>query len=157
MVIISKTNLKKISNISRPYVFVPLAADILHHGHINILKKSNLLGSVIVGLITDKGLETYKGKPLLEFNKRKLIVKSIKYVDFIIPLSGLFFKEIIDKIKPDYFVHGDDWKRGPQKNARIETLQSMKKIGGKVIEIKYTKGVSSTKIKKFISQKNLLK
>ena len=157
MVIISKTNLKKISNISRPYVFVPLAADILHHGHINILKKSNLLGSVIVGLITDKGLETYKGKPLLKFKERKLIVKSIKYIDFIIPLNGLFFKEIIDEIKPDYFVHGDDWKRGPQKNARNETLQSMKKIGGKVIEIKYTKGVSSTKIKKFISQKNLLK
>ena len=153
MVIITKSNLNYISKIPRPHVFVPLAADIIHHGHIKILKKSSNYGSVIVGLMTDRGLETYKGTPFLTFNKRKLIVQSIKYVDFIIPLNGLFYREVTIKLNLDFFVHGTDWKNGPQRKARAQVIESMKKIGGRVIEIEYTKGISSSKIKKLLSKK----
>ena len=138
----------------RPLVFVPMAADIIHHGHINILKKSSQYGSVIVGLITDKGLETYKGKPIIKFTNRKKIIIAIKYVDYIIPLDGLTFAEIADKLKINFFVHGYDWKKGPQKKSRENLIKVMKKWGGKVIEIPYSKNISSTKIKKIYDNKN---
>jgi len=141
-------------NLKRPIVFVPMSADIIHHGHINILKKSKKYGKVIVGLMTDKGIESYKkAKPLMKYNERKIILQSIKYVDTIIPLPGLKYIEFAKKYKFDYFVHGDDWKKGPQSLQRSGLIKLVKKWKGKVIDIKYTSNISSNLIKKKI--KNL--
>lgn len=140
-------------NLKRPIVFVPMSADIIHHGHINILKKSKKYGKVIVGLMTDKGIESYKKvKPLMKYNERKIILQSIKYVDSIIPLPGLKYIEFAKKYKFDYFVHGDDWKKGPQSEQRSGLIKLVKKWKGKVIDIKYTSNISSNIIKKKIKK-----
>lgn len=126
-----------------------MSVDFLHHGHINILLQAKKYGKVIVGLMTDKGIASYKKKkPLVKFKDRKKILKHIKIVDKIIPIDGLLYTKFAKKYKFDYFMHGDDWKSGPQSEERIKLVEAMKKWRGKVIEPKYTKGISSSKIKK---------
>ena len=145
--IISKKDYENIKLLLRPLVFVPMAIDLLHHGHIKILKKSSELGTVIVGLMTDKGLINYKGPPLIKYKYRKEIINEIKTVDYVMPLNGLLYLEICEIIKPDYFVHGSDWRKGPQNKIRIKLINSISKWGGKVKEFKYTKNISSTILK----------
>ena len=94
---------------TRPYVFVPMCADYLHHGHINILQKASRYGNVIVGLMSDKAITTYKAnKSFLNFNNRKKIVQSIKYVKSVLTLKRLDFITATKKYKFDYVLHGDD-------------------------------------------------
>tara|TARA_B100001769_G_C21619633_1_gene347370 strand:- start:37 stop:495 length:459 start_codon:yes stop_codon:yes gene_type:complete len=146
--LISSKDLLKIKKLKRPFVFVPMAADIIHHGHIRILKKAKTYGNTIVGLMTDRGIKSYKKSPILNFRQRKEIIESIKYVDCIISLDGLVYGEIAEKLKINYFLHGSDWKKGPQSIARKKLLELSKRIGMKVIDVPYTKNISSTVIKK---------
>ena len=142
---------KKFFKFTRPYVFVPMCADYLHHGHINILQKASRYGNVIVGLMSDKAITTYKAnKSFLNFNNRKKIVKSIKYVKSVLTLQRLDFITATKKYKFDYVLHGDDWKKGPQAPQRKGLIEIMKNWKGKVIDVKYTKNISSTIIRKKI-------
>ena len=132
-------------------VYVGLSADILHKGHINILKKASLYGEVYVGLLTDKAIASYKKIPYLNFEKRKVVVENIKFVKKVIPQNTLDYVENLNLIKPNYVVHGDDWKKGVQKKTRERVIKALKKWSGKLIEPKYTKNISSTLIKKEMS------
>ena len=128
-------------------VYAGLAADILHEGHINILKHANKLGDVVVGLLTDNAIASYKKLPLLNYNQRQSVLKNIKYVKKVIPQKTLDYRPNLIKIKPDYVVHGNDWKKGIQKKTRSQVINTLKKWNGKLIEPKYTKNISSTDIK----------
>ena len=99
-------------------VYVGLAVDIIHEGHINILKTANKLGDVIVGLLTDKAIASYKNIPHLDYKRRKIIIQNIKYVKKVIPQNTLSYVSNLKLVKPDFVVHGDDWKTGVQKNKR---------------------------------------
>ena len=132
-------------------VYVGLSADILHEGHINILKTASLYGNVIVGLLTDEAIASYKNIPSLNFKKRKVVVENIKFVSKVIPQHTLDYVENLNLIKPNYVVHGDDWKIGVQKKTRDRVIKTLKKWSGKLIEPKYTKNISSTSIKNKIS------
>ena len=132
-------------------VYVGLSADILHAGHINILKTASQYGNVIVGLLTDEAIASYKKIPYLDFKKRKVIVENIKYVNKVIPQYTLDYVKNLNLIKPNYVVHGDDWKNGVQKKTRDRVIKTLKKWSGKLIEPKYTKNISSTEIKNKIS------
>jgi phosphoenolpyruvate phosphomutase / 2-hydroxyethylphosphonate cytidylyltransferase len=132
-------------------VYVGLSADILHEGHINILKTAKKYGEVVVGLLTDEAIASYKNIPYLDFKKRKVVVENIKYVSKVIPQYTLDYVENLNLIKPDFVVHGDDWKSGVQKKTRERVKKTIKKWSGKLIEPKYTKNISSTEIKNKIS------
>ena len=129
-------------------VYVGLSADILHEGHINILKIAYKLGDVIVGLLTDKAIISFKKLPHLNFRQREIVLRNIKYVKKVVAQSTLDYRKNLINIKPDYVIHGDDWKYGIQKKTRAQVLNCIKKWGGKLIEPKYTKNISSTLIKK---------
>ncbi len=129
-------------------VYVGIAADLIHKGHINILRKSKKLGYVIVGLLTDKAIDSYKNNRYLSYNQRKVIIENIKFVDKVIPQNTLDYTKNLTKIKPDFVVHGDDWKIGVQEKIRERVIKTLKKWSGKLIEIKYTKNISSSLIKK---------
>ena len=133
-------------------IYVGLSADILHKGHINILKIANSYGDVIVGLLTDDAIASYKNIPYLDFKQRKIVLENIKYVKKVIPQKTLDYVENLNLIKPDYVVHGDDWKSGIQKKTRSRVIQVLKKWSGKLIEPKYTENISSTIIKNKISE-----
>ena len=129
-------------------VYVGLSADILHKGHINILKIAKKYGDVIVGLLTDEAIASYKNIPYLNYEKRKIVLENIKYVKKVIPQKTLDYIENLNLVKPDYVVHGDDWKGGIQKKTRDKVIKTLKKWSGKLIEPQYTKNISSTMIKK---------
>lgn len=128
-------------------VYVALSADILHEGHINILKIASNLGNVTVGLLTDKAIAEYKKLPLLNYNQRKQVVENIKFVTEVIPQETLDYRPNLIDIKPDYVVHGDDWKKGVLKKTRGQVISILKKWSGRLIEPKYTKTISSSLIK----------
>jgi phosphoenolpyruvate phosphomutase len=128
-------------------VYVAFSADILHVGHINILKTASKLGNVIVGLLTDEAIASYKTVPYLDYDKRKLIIQNIKYVNKVIPQKTLDYTANLKLLKPNYVVHGDDWKKGIQKKTRDRVIKTIKKWSGKLIEPKFTKDISSSIIK----------
>ena len=142
---------KIIFQFPRPYVFVPMAIDFLHHGHVNILIKAKKYGNVIVGLMTDNGIKSYKGrKPIISFKNRLKILNHINMISHILPLPGLKYAHFAKKFKFDFFVHGSDWKTNVQSNERKKLKKIMKNWGGKVIDIPYTANISSSKIKKLL-------
>ena len=138
-----KKNIKKT-------VYVGLSADILHEGHINILKIASNLGNVTVGLLTDEAISTYKKLPHLNYRQREIVLKNIKYVNKVIPQKTLDYRPNLNLLRPNYVVHGDDWKKNIQKKTRSEVIKCLKKWKGKLIEPKYTKNISSSLIKKEI-------
>ena len=128
-------------------VYVPLAVDFLHEGHINILKTAKKYGEVIVGLLSDEAIANYKTIPILKYKNRELLVKNLKYVSKVIPQQSEDYTFNLNKIKPDFLVHGDDWKYDNRKKIRSKVITILKKWNGKLIEPKYTKNISSSKIR----------
>jgi len=127
-------------------VYVGMSGDFLHHGHINIIEESRKFGNVVVGLLTDKAIASYKQLPIFTFEQRKKIIENIKGVKSVIPQDSLDYVPNLKKIKPDYVVHGDDWKYGVQQAVRQKVIETLEEWNGTLIEIKYTHGISSTNI-----------
>lgn len=128
-------------------VYVPLAVDILHSGHLNIINRAKKYGKVVIGLLSDNAVAEYKNIPSLEYEERYKIVKNLKNVHKIIKQDTWDYSKVLNSLKPDYFVHGDDWKKGIQKKTRQKVIRLLKKNKGKFIEIPYTKNISSSSIK----------
>ena len=128
-------------NNKKKQVYVGLAADILHKGHINILKVAASLGNVTVGLLTDSAIATYKKFPHLDYKQREIVIKNIKYVKKVIPQNTLDYRKNLIKLKPNFLVHGNDWKSGIQKKTRQDVITTLRKWSGKLIEPKYTQNI----------------
>ena len=125
-------------------VYIAMSADVIHNGHINIINEGAKYGEVIIGLLTDEAIATYKRVPILDYETRKNIFENIKNVSKVIKQSTLDYTENLEKLKPDYVVHGDDWKEGVQALVREKVIEALKGWGGQLIEVPYTKGISST-------------
>jgi cytidyltransferase-like protein len=134
-------------------VYIGMAADLIHQGHINIIHKGEKYGEVIVGVLTDEAIASYKRKPIIPFNQRMFLLKNLKGVKKVIPQKTLDYEENLLRIKPDVVIHGNDWKVGAQKEQRKKVIKLLKKWDGKLIEPKYTKGISSTEIIKIIQKR----
>lgn len=127
-------------------VYVALSADLLHHGHMNIFNEAAKLGDIVVGLMTDKALASNNRLPFLTYEQRKLVVENIKGVVKVIPQKSDSYRDNLLAIKPNYVIHGDDWKTGFQKEIRAEVLETVVAWSGKVVDIPYTKDINSTSI-----------
>ena len=123
-------------------VYIAMSADVLHNGHINIINEGAKLGDVIIGLLTDEAIATYKRLPILDYDTRKLVFENIKNVKKVVKQETLSYKENLLKIKPDYVIHGDDWKNGIQQKVREEVIETLNEYGGELIEVPYTKNIS---------------
>lgn len=133
-------------------VYVGMSADLIHPGHLNIINEAKKLGRVTVGLLTDKAIASYKRLPYLTFDQRKIIVENIKGVDEVIPQETLDYVPNLKMLKPDFVVHGDDWKTGVQKQTREKVIETLNEWGGKLVEVEYTKGISSTQLNKSLKE-----
>ena len=127
-------------------VYVAMSIDLVHPGHLNIINEASKYGEVIIGLLTDKAIASYKRVPLMEYKDRYKVVSAIKNVSKVIKQSTHDYSPNLRKLKPNYVIHGDDWKYGVQRNIRTKVIKELKKWNGKLIEIPYTKGISSTKL-----------
>ncbi len=124
-------------------VYVAMSVDFIHPGHIKILKEAKKLGEVIIGLLTDEAIATYKRLPVLNFEQRKEILQIVDGIKDIIPQTTLDYVPNLRKIKPDYVVHGNDWIEGPQQMVRKRVIETLEEWGGKLIELEYSKAFSS--------------
>ena len=127
-------------------VYVGMSADLIHPGHMNILEEASKYGQVTVGLLTDKAIASYKRLPALTYEQRKKVIENIKHVYNVIPQDTLDYTDNLKLIQPDFVVHGDDWKDGVQKETRQKVLDTLNIWQGKLIEVPYTKGISSTQL-----------
>lgn len=128
-------------------VYVAMCADLIHHGHINVIEKASKLGDVVISLLTDKAIAGYKSPPLLTYEQRKKVVENIKGVEKVMPQTTLDYIPNLRELRPHYVVHADDWKSGIQMAIRERVISTLREWGGKLIEIPYTKGISSTKLR----------
>ena len=137
-----------IKNKKQKTIYLPMAVDLIHIGHITIINEARSFGRVIVGLLTDKAIARYKRVPLATYEQRKRVIENIVGVSEVVKQDDDDYVSIIRKLKPDYFIHGDDWKTGVQKEKRERVIETMKEWGGKVIDSKRkgNKGISSTKL-----------
>ena len=136
-------------------VYLGMSADIIHKGHLNIINEARKLGDVTIGLLTDKAIASYKKLPIMGYEDRKLIISNIVGVKNVIAQETLDYTQNIKSLKPDFVVHGDDWKEGVQKETRQKVIESLDSYGGKLVEISYTSGISSSEIKKAIEEVNI--
>ena len=139
----------------RKTVYVGMAADVIHPGHINVLKKANELGKVTVGLLSDEAIASYKRVPYMNWKDRKQVVESLSYVEEVVLQKTLDYGDNILSLKPDILVHGDDWKKGVQKDTRAKVIEYLSSYGGELVEVPYTVGISSTKIQNEIKRNGI--
>lgn len=131
-------------------VYLGMVGDIMHPGLINIINEGAKYGDVMIGLFTDKAIATHKRLPYLNYEQRKNVIENIKGVSCVVPQDDWSYVPNLVKYKPDFIIHGDDWKEGPSKYLRDEVFKVMESLGGKVIEIPYTKGISASGLKETI-------
>ncbi len=126
--------MENVTNSNKKVVYVAMASDLLHHGHMLIVEEARKLGDITLGLLTDKAIAGYKRVPLLNFEQRKKIVENLKGVSQVIPQETLDYIPNLLKLKPDFVVHGTDWKTGVQKKTREGVIETLKQWGGTLIE-----------------------
>ncbi len=133
-------------------VYIGMSADLVHPGHINIIKRAAELGEVTIGLLTDKAIASYKRVPFMAWEQRAEVVESLKGVVRVVPQHTLDYVPNLRTYQPDFVVHGDDWQTGVQANVRQAVIDVLAEWGGKLVEVPYTQGVSSTQLNKALKE-----
>ena len=129
-----------------------MSADLIHPGHMNVIKEAAKLGYLTIGLLTDEAIASYKRIPFMSFEQRKSVIENIKGVKEVVPQETLDYSNNLRKLKPNIVVHGDDWKEGVQKRTREQVIEVLREWGGELVEISYTQGISSTNIQSSIKE-----
>ena len=119
-------------------VYICFSTDIIHNGHLSILKKAADLGEVTVGILTDEVVASYKHYPLIPLDERIAMFESLKYVSRVVVQESLDYTDVLNQLKPDIVVHGDDWLVGYQANIRQKVIETLKQWGGELVEFPYT-------------------
>ena len=125
-------------------VYLGITGDIIHPGIINIINEGAKLGELTIGLLTDAAIVSHKRLPYLTYDQRKMVVENIKGVAKVVPQEDWSYVPNLKKYKPDYIIHGDDWKSNYLNHIRDEVFEVIKEWGGQVVEIPYTKGINSS-------------
>jgi phosphoenolpyruvate mutase len=133
-------------------VYVGIIADLVHAGHIKILKEAAKYGEVTVGLLTLKACGELNDIPYLDYNKRKEVLENLSMIKNIIPQDSASYKDNLLKIQPDFVIHGDDWQFGYQKKYRTEVLELLRQWNGKLIEVPYSHDINEIKVKENIKK-----
>ncbi len=135
-----------------PSVYVAMSADLIHPGHINVLNVARGLGDVTIGLLTDEAIASYKRLPYMTYRDRFAVVSELQGVVKVVAQETLDYVPNLMALKPDYVVHGDDWKTGPQQKTRQRVIDALAQWGGQLVEPEYTPGISSTQLNKAVKE-----
>lgn len=134
-------------------VYMLFATDVIHEGHINVVKEAKKYGKVIGGVLCDAAMIRFNRFPTVSFDERVRMVKDIPEVDEVIVQNEILYENTLRKIKPDYVIHGDNWCEGPEKAIRDNAIRVMNELGGEVIEVPYTRNENVKKIDDRIKDK----
>ena len=134
-------------------VYMLFATDVIHEGHINVVKEAKKYGKVFGGVLCDAAMIRFNRFPTVSFDERVRMVKDIPEVDEVIVQNETLYENTLRKIKPDYVIHGDNWCEGPEKAIRDNAIRVMNELGGEVIEVPYTRNENVKKIDDRIKDK----
>lgn len=128
----------KLKEIESRTVYMCFSTDIIHGGHIAIIRKAQKLGKLIIGVLSDEAVASYKRFPLVPASERKLIFENVAGVYKVVEQESLSYRKNLEKYKPSIVVHGDDWCQGFQKPIRDEVTSILASYGGKLVEYPYS-------------------
>ncbi len=128
---------KLLTEMKERVAYLCFSTDVLHGGHVELIRKAARLGKVMVGVMTDRAVASYKRFPLVSYEDRKLLFESIADVDRVVAQDSLSYRENLEKYHPQIVIHGDDWQQGFQKPIRAEVLEVLGNYGGYLIEYPY--------------------
>lgn len=129
-------------------VYVSFSTDIIHKGHLNILNEAKKLGKVIVGVYSDAAISKFDRPSFLNVEERVKLFSRFEFISKTIIQHEVSYKNVLNELKPDFLVHGDNWKKGPLENIRKEAIDVLNSYGGELIEVPYTYSEEITKIER---------
>lgn len=136
-----------------PVVYTALGTDVIHEGHLNILKHAQEYGTVVVGALSDKALIRYSRFPTVSQEERVKLYESLEGVSRVIIQDDYLYDDVIATLKPDYVVHGDNWQNGPERAIRNNIEGLLATYGGTLIEVPYTRSEQARKVDQQLREK----
>lgn len=127
-------------------VYTCFCTDVIHEGHLNIIKHAQKYGRVVVGALCDKELIRFNKFPTVSFEERIMLYRQLEGVDEVIVQESSMYDDVIEKLHPDYIIHGDNWKEGAASAIRNNVVNKLSEYGGEVIDVPYTYNSSVKKI-----------
>ncbi len=134
-------------------VYTCFCTDVIHEGHLNIIEEAKKFGEVIVGVLADAEMVKFNRFPTISFEERFQMIKEIPGVSDVVVQRNVMYDDVISEIKPDYVIHGDNWKEGPESIIRDNVIALLSEYGGELIEVSYTYNAKVRKIDNIIKEK----
>ncbi len=119
-------------------VYTCFCTDVIHEGHMNILKRASEYGDVYVGVLSDEAMVGFNRFPTISLEQRMEIVRETGLVKKVLIQRDVMYDQILSEVKPDYVVHGDNWSQGPEKAIRDNVIANLERLGGELVELPYT-------------------
>lgn len=134
-------------------IYTCFCTEVIHEGHLNILRQARSYGRVIVGALSDRALIRYNRFPAIPQEERIRLYRSLEGVDTVVVQDDMLYEDVLSLIRPDYVIHGDNWKTGPEAAIRAQVLRKLESIGGTLIEVPYTRSEGVKKIDSQLREK----
>lgn len=119
-------------------VYTCFSTDVIHEGHLNLIRQAQKYGQVIVGVLSDEAKIRYERISMVSFEDRMRMVREIEGVSKVVVQNDIMYDEVIRNIRPDYVIHGDNWLRGSMKTVRDNVERLLSEYGGQIIDVPYT-------------------
>lgn len=137
-------------------VYTCFCTDVIHEGHLNIIQQAQKYGRVVVGILSDEAMIKYNRFPTISFEERLELAKNIPGVDEVIVQDTVLYDNVIDQLRPDYVIHGDNWLSGPMKAIRDRVEKKLGEYGGEIIDAPYTYNENVKRIDMQIKEKLMM-
>ncbi|MCI8581813.1 MAG: phosphoenolpyruvate mutase [Dorea sp.] len=134
-------------------IYTCFCTDIIHEGHKNIINEARKYGEVIVGVLCDYQMIRYNRFPAISFEERIRMMEELEGVSRVVVQNKIMYDDILEELRPDYVIHGDNWTSGPMEMIRRNVIDNLKKYGGELIEVPYTWNDSVKKIEDISREK----
>lgn len=134
-------------------VYTCFCTDVIHEGHLNIIQQARKYGKVIVGALSDAALIRYNKFPTISLEDRIKLYENLEGVDQVVVQNSVMYDDVIEQLHPDYVVHGDNWKEGPESSIRENVLSLLDKFGGELVEVSYTYNPHVKKVDRQLKEK----
>jgi len=134
-------------------VYTCFCTDVIHAGHLNIIKEATKYGRVTVGALSDEALIRYNRFPTLPLAERIRLYAALEGVDEVVVQNDMLYDEVVAEYRPDFVIHGDNWREGPEAALRENLLCALKKYGGELIEVAYTRSEETKKIDRALTER----
>lgn len=140
----------------RKQVYLAMSADVIHHGHINLIERASELGDITVGVLTDEAIASYKRFPLLPLAERMRVISNLRHVKKVVVQDTIDYEKNLRLLKPDYVAHGDDWREGIQKQVRSKVIKVLAEWGGELVEFPYTHDANIDRLRREVETRGML-